>query len=164
MYNKNKEIDDMNNEAIEKSVKLSELSIEKGGGPFGAVIVKNGQIIAEAHNTVTITNDPTAHAEINAIREACNKLKTFDLSDCEIYSSCEPCPMCLSAIYWAKIPVVYYINTKKDAAAIGFSDDFIYNELSLPKEERKLKMIKVENVKAANAFEKWTKKEDKINY
>lgn len=154
----------MNNKAIEKSIELSEISIEKGGGPFGAVIIKNGEIIAEAHNTVTITNDPTAHAEINAIRQACQKLNTFDLSDCEIYSSCEPCPMCLSAIYWAKISVVYYMNTKKDAAAIGFSDDFIYNELNLPIEKRKLKMIKIDNNNSSFAFEKWSKKADRITY
>ncbi|MBQ1696201.1 MAG: nucleoside deaminase, partial [Bacteroidales bacterium] len=110
--------------AIEKSLE----SVDNGGGPFGAVVVKDGEVVAVASNSVTLDNDPTAHAEVNAIRMACKKLGTFDLSGCEIYASCEPCPMCLASIYWARIGKLYYANTKVDADKIGFSDSFIYEE------------------------------------
>lgn len=147
-------------EAIEQSL----LSIENGGGPFGAVIVKDGKIIARAANSVTQTNDPTAHAEVNAIRLAASKLKTYDLEGCEIYTSCEPCPMCLGAIYWAHIDKIYYGNTKSDAKNIGFDDSFIYEELSLPLEERKVKAIQLEENEAIKAFKNWELKEDKTEY
>ncbi|MDD2840419.1 MAG: nucleoside deaminase [Rickettsiales bacterium] len=134
------------------------------GGPFGAVIVKNGEIVARGWNKVTSTNDPTAHAEITTIREACKKLGTFDLSGCELYTSCEPCPMCLAAIYWARIDKIYYGNTKKDAANIGFDDDFIYEEFALPMEKRKLSMEQLDRDDAIKSFEKWAEKHDKIKY
>ena len=116
-------------ELMLRAIKLSEESVKNGGGPFGAVIARNCEIIAEASNCVTINCDPTAHAEVSAIRKAAEALKTFDLSGCAIYTSCEPCPMCLGAIYWAHLDKIYYANDRKDAAAIGFDDDFIYKEL-----------------------------------
>ena len=114
---------------MREAIRLADESVQNGGGPFGAVIVKDGEIVAGSANSVTRDNDPTAHAEVNTIRQACRKLGTFDLSDCVIYTSCEPCPMCLGAIYWARIGRIYYGNTKKDAADIDFADDFIYKEL-----------------------------------
>lgn len=138
--------------------------IDGTGGPFGAVIVKNGKIIAAASNKVTSTNDPTAHAEINAIRLACKELDTFLLEGCEIYSSCEPCPMCLSAIYWARIEKIYYANTSSDAERINFSDEFIYHELAKPRSKRNIAMIQILREKAIEVFEAWDKKEDKIVY
>jgi len=149
---------------MHKAIEQSVLSVENGGGPFGAVIVKNGEIIAKAANSVTQTNDPTAHAEVNAIRLASSKLNTFDLSGCEIYTSCEPCPMCLGAIYWARIDKIYYGNTKQDAKNIGFDDSFIYDELELPLEKRKIKTTQLERKKAQEAFNNWQLKEDKIEY
>jgi guanine deaminase len=134
------------------------------GGPFGCVIVRGGAIVARGSNRVTSTNDPTAHAEITAIREACKALDTFQLTDCELYTSCEPCPMCLSAIYWARIPVVYYGNTRADAAAIGFDDDFIYTQISLPPEQRTLRMIPLLRDEARHAFAEWHAKDDKVRY
>lgn len=134
------------------------------GGPFGCVIVRDSRIIARGNNRVTSTNDPTAHAEVTAIREACAALGTFQLGDCEIYTSCEPCPMCLSAIYWARIPVVYYGNTRADAAAIGFDDEFIYGQIPLPPERRTLKMLPLLHAEAQHAFAEWAAKPDKIRY
>ena len=134
------------------------------GGPFGAVIVKNNEIIAKGWNKVTSTNDPTAHAEVTAIREACKKLNTFDLSGCELYTSCEPCPMCLSAIYWARINKIYYANTRKDAADINFDDDFIYKEIPLPLEKRAIPMEQLGRDDAIKVFEKWSSKQDKTAY
>jgi len=154
----------MNNNFIDRAIKLSKLGIDKGGGPFGAVIVRNNEIIAEAHNTVTIDNDPTAHAEINAIRLASQKLGRFDLSDCIIYSSCEPCPMCLSAIYWAKIKAVYYANTRYDAAKIGFSDEMIYNEICKQNENKQIQLIQIPNEYAQQIFNEWMEKEDRVEY
>lgn len=149
---------------MRRAIELSLISIDNGGGPFGAVIVKDGIIIAEASNSVTKTNDPTAHAEINAIRQAAQYLKSFDLSNCEIYSSCEPCPMCLAAIYWAKIDKLFYANTKEDADAINFSDNFIYQELEKPYNKRSMKVEQLLNNEAIVAFEKWTKFDNKIEY
>lgn len=146
--------------AIEMSLK----SIDNGGGPFGAVIVKNGEVVAAASNSVTSDNDPTAHAEVNAIRLACKKLGTFDLSGCEIYASCEPCPMCLAAIYWARIDRLYYANTKVDADKIGFSDNFIYEEFEKPEEKRRIKTTTMLRNEAIRAFEKWEEKTDKTEY
>ncbi|MBC7653146.1 MAG: nucleoside deaminase, partial [Oligoflexus sp.] len=134
------------------------------GGPFGAVIVKDGKIIAKSANTVTTTNDPTAHAEIATIRLACTKLNTFNLAGCVIYTSCEPCPMCLGAIYWARLDKMYYGNTKKDAANIGFDDAFIYEELDLKPENRKLKSEQILADEAIVAFNLWEKSEKKIDY
>jgi len=154
----------MNRDFMKLAIDLSIKNIEKGGGPFGAVIVKDGEIIAASANSVTIDNDPTAHAEVNAIREACKKLKTFDLSGCEIYSSCEPCPMCLGAIYWARIDKLYFANTKNDADAIGFSDNFIYDEIAKPYSERNLKTENLMREDAIKAFELWSQTENKIEY
>ena len=117
-------------ELMRRAIALSEQSVRSGGGPFGAVIARGGVIVAEASNSVTLDNDPTAHAEVNAIRQACSRLATFNLKGCDIYCSCEPCPMCFGAIYWARIDNIYYSNNRKDAARIGFSDDFIYQEIS----------------------------------
>lgn len=134
------------------------------GGPFGAIIVRNGEIIATGVNNVTKNNDPTAHAEITAIRNACKKLETFELNDCEIYSSCEPCPMCLGAIYWARFKKLYFAASKNDAASIGFDDAFIYNEFNKPYKERNIECIQIMRDEAVKAFEIWEKIEDKIQY
>ncbi len=150
---------------IEKAIELSKKGIEsEAGGPFGAVIVKNGKLIAEGFNQVTSKNDPTAHAEIVAIREACKKLGSFQLDDCIIYTSCEPCPMCLGAIYWARPKAVFYACTKEDAAEIGFDDHFIYDELEKPIENRKIKFINMEREKGRQVFDQWKNKEGKIEY
>jgi len=150
---------------MQEAIKCSLFGMDNNaGGPFGAVIVKDNEIIAKGWNKVTSTNDPTAHAEVTAIREACKKLGTFDLSGCELYTSCEPCPMCLSAIYWARIKKIYYANTRKDAADINFDDDFIYKEIPLPLEKRAIPMEQVERDDAIKVFEKWSKKQDKKEY
>ncbi len=149
---------------MRKAIELSIESVKNGGGPFGAVIVKDGEIISMSSNSVTKDNDPTAHAEVNAIREAASKLGTFDLSGCEIYSSCEPCPMCLGAIYWAKIDTLYFANTKDDAKDIGFDDSFIYEEIQKPYEQRKMKITRMLRNEALKAFQMWKEKEDKIEY
>ena len=147
-----------------EAIGLSVENLKKGGGPFGAVIVKDGKIIARGANSVTVANDPTAHAEVNAIRKAADVLGTFDLSGCEIYTSCEPCPMCLGAIYWARLDKIYYANTKNDAKDIGFDDSFIYEELEKPLAERKVQAIQMEREKALIAFKMWQESEDKIEY
>ena len=153
------------NQFMQKAIELSLMSLRAlGGGPFGAVIVKDGEIIAKAHNQVTLTNDPTAHAEIVAIRQACQVLQTFQLRGAEIYTSCEPCPMCLGAIYWARLDKVYYANTKADAAEIGFDDQLLYNELERPAGERHLPMIQIMRDEALIAFQEWADKIDKVEY
>lgn len=134
------------------------------GGPFGAIIVKNGEIIADSFNMVTSTNDPTAHAEVTVIRKACEKLKTFDLSGYELYTSCEPCPMCLASIYWARISKIYYANSKEDAEKIDFSDKFIYEEFAKDKKNRSIKMEQIYREDAIKVFDEWAKKTDKISY
>lgn len=149
---------------MKRAIELSIQNIEKGGGPFGAVIVKDNKLIAEAANTVTLENDPTGHAEVNAIRKAAKALNNFDLSGCTIYSSCEPCPMCLGAIYWAHLDALYYGNTKEDAALIEFDDQFIYEELDLKKQDRKLKSSQLLAVEALEAFKKWQITSDKTDY
>ena len=136
----------------------------KDGGPFGAVIVKEGKVISKAHNLVIKTNDPTAHAEINAIRKAAKKLKRFDLSDCEIYSSCEPCPMCFSAIHWAKMKKLYFGCTRKDAAKIGFDDKFIYDVLNGKSNKKQVTSIHINREKCLKLFKEWKEKENKIQY
>lgn len=152
-------------EFMREAIRLSVHNVESGnGGPFGCVIVKNGEIIARGENNVTSTNDPTAHAEVTAIRRACEKLGTFQLDDCEIYTSCEPCPMCLGAIYWARPKAIYYGNTKADAAAINFDDQFIYDEIELPITERKLFTQQLLRDEALEGFKKWEESTDKIEY
>jgi tRNA(Arg) A34 adenosine deaminase TadA len=150
---------------IKRAIELSEKGMDAhAGGPFGAVIVKNGEIVAEGFNQVTSSNDPTAHAEMVAIRKACEKLNSFQLDDCIIYTSCEPCPMCLGAIYWARPKAVYYACTKKDAAEIGFDDDFIYDELDKNIENRTIKFINIEREEGRKIFQKWEAKEGRIDY
>ena len=149
---------------MRKAIELSIENIKNGGGPFGAVIAKDGDIIATGTNRVTADNDPTAHAEVNAIRKACQTLKTFDLSGCTIYTSCESCPMCLAAIYWAHIDKIYYGNNKKDAADIGFDDSYIYDELNLPVEKRTKLMNELLPEEAIKAFQLWANTEDKTEY
>lgn len=150
---------------MKQAIKLSENNVKNGlGGPFGAVIVKNGVLIAKSANTVVPSNDPTAHAEIAAIRLACTALNTFDLKGCTIYTSCEPCPMCLGAIYWAHIDTMYYANSKEDAAKIGFDDAFIYTEIDLKLEKRKLKSIRILANDALEVFQLWQITEAKTHY
>ncbi len=150
---------------MREAIRLAEDGMRHNrGGPFGCVVVRRGEIVGRGNNRVTSTNDPTAHAEVTAIRDACKELGTFQLTDCELYTSCEPCPMCLSAIYWARIPVVYYGNTRKDAAAIGFDDDFIYQQVPLPPEQRTVKMELFLRDEAQGTFRAWSEKTDKIKY
>jgi guanine deaminase len=150
---------------MREAIRLSRGMMRRGlGGPFGAVIVKGGRIIGRGGNVVTSTNDPTAHAEIVAIREACRRLKTFRLSGCDLYSSCEPCPMCLAAIYWARLDRVYYANTRKDAAEIHFDDDFLYREIARPLDKRRLRMKQMLHQEALAVFVEWERKPDKIQY
>ena len=149
---------------MREAIRLSRESVKNGGGPFGAVIVKDGEIIAAASNNVTQDNDPTAHAEVSAIRDAAKKLKTFNLSGCEIYTSCEPCPMCFGAVYWARLDKLYFANTKQDAKAIGFDDSFIYEEIELPYNKRKIPNIQLLQNEAIEAFKDWEQKEDKTEY
>lgn len=151
-------------EFMREAIKLSIESVQNGGGPFGAVIVKGGKIVAGSSNSVTVDNDPTAHAEVNVIRKAAKILGTFDLSDCEIYTSCEPCPMCLGAIYWARLNTIYYGNNKTDAKKIGFDDEFIYKELDVEPDKRKIKAIPFLREEAIVSFQMWEEKEDKIEY
>ena len=151
-------------ELMGRAIQLSKDSVKKGGGPFGAVIAKDGVIVAEASNSVTIDNDPTAHAEVNAIRMATRALHTFSLEGCEIYTSCEPCPMCLGAIYWAHLDCIYYANNRKDAAEIGFDDDFIYQEISQKVDERHKPMIALMRDEALGAFRMWRENTTKTEY
>ena len=152
------------NKFMLKAIELSIKSAETIGGPFGCVIVKENKIISEGSNKVTSTNDPTAHGEIVAIREACLKLNTFNLSGCELYSKCEPCPMCLSAIYWSHIDKIFYANTRDDAKNIDFDDSFIYSEINKKIEDRKIQMIQMHRDEALKAFKIWNEKVDKIKY
>ena len=151
-------------ELMRRAIVLSENSVRTGGGPFGAVVAKDGVIVAEASNSVTIDKDPTAHAEVNAIRMATRALHTFDLSGCEIYTSCEPCPMCLGAIYWAHLDRIYYANDRKDAAQIGFDDDFIYQEIGRKIEDRRKPMVTLLRDEALGAFRMWEENTDKMEY
>lgn len=146
------------------ALRLSEESVAQGGGPFGAVIARDGEVVASASNRVTRDCDPTAHAEVNAIRAAAQRLGTFDLQGCEIYTSCEPCPMCLGAIYWARLDRIYYGNNQHDAAQAGFDDAFIYEELACDPAERRLRMEQLLPDEAIRAFELWRAKEDKVAY
>lgn len=154
------------NEAfMRRAIELAREGMSKGaGGPFGAVVVKNGQIISEGNNEVTSTNDPTAHAEIVAIRRACENLGSFQLTDCDIYTSCEPCPMCLGAIYWARPRAVYFAATRNDAAEIGFDDAFIYEQIQLPHDQRSIPQIHKPSSEAKAVMDAWRSKADKIEY
>ena len=152
------------NKFMLRAIELSIKSAETIGGPFGCVIVKDNNIISEGSNKVTSSNDPTAHGEIVAIREACNNLSTFNLSGCDLYSTCEPCPMCLSAIYWSHIDKVFYANTRDDAKNIDFDDSFIYSEINKKMEDRKVEMIQMHRDQALKAFKIWDEKQDKIKY
>ena len=149
---------------MQRAIDLAVANVANGGGPFGAVIARNGEIVAEGVNRVTSQHAPTAHAEVQAIRKACQELQTFDLEGCDIYSSCEPCPMCLGAIYWAHLDHLYFAGTKYDAAEAGFDDAFIYQELPLPIHERKLPTEGMMNKEAQAAFEAWKTNVDKIAY
>ena len=149
---------------MKRAIELSIKSVNNGGGPFGCVIVKDEKIISEGSNKVTSSNDPTAHGEIVAIREACKSINNFSLNGCELYSTCEPCPMCLAAIYWARIDKVYYANTRKDAQKIGFDDSLIYSEFKKSIDKRKISMIQMMRNEALKAFELWDKKTDKVKY
>lgn len=152
-------------EMMRKAIQLSDEKMNSGfGGPFGAVIVKDGEVVAEGFNQVTTANDPTAHAEVDAIRKACQKLENFDLSGCEIYTSCEPCPMCLSAIYWARLDKIYYANSRDDAADIGFDDEMLYREIPKPVNERTIPTVRLLEDEAIKSFEAWKNKTDKIPY
>ena len=152
------------NKFMLRAIELSIKSANGIGGPFGCVVVKDNIIVAEGSNKVTFSNDPTAHAEIVAIRDACKKLNTFKLSGCEIYTSCEPCPMCLSAIYWSHIDRIYYANTRDDAKKINFDDSMIYSEFSKKIEDRKIPIKQMLRDEALKAFKIWDKKKDKIEY
>lgn len=154
----------MDREIMQRAIDLAAESVKKGGGPFGAVVVKDGKVIAESANSVTPDNDPTAHAEVNAIRLACKKLGTFMLDGCEIYASCEPCPMCLGAIYWAHIKTIYYAGTRSDAAKAGFDDDFIYREINIDPEKRSVPAFNFMPDEGAAVFKLWLDKEDRTNY
>lgn len=149
---------------MKEAINLSIENVKNDGGPFGAVIVKDGKIVARGVNRVTQNNDPTAHAEVQAIRAATQELKTFDLSGCIIYTSCEPCPMCLGAIYWARLDKVYYGNNKTDAKNIGFDDSFIYDELDLPIDKRTIPFKQILKDDAIEAFKNWEEKSDKVEY
>ena len=149
---------------MKEAIRMSRESVKNGGGPFGAVIVKTGKIIAKASNSVTKENDPTAHAEVTAIRKAAEKLGTFDLSGCEIYTSCEPCPMCFGAVYWARLDKLYFANDKSDAKNICFDDSFIYDEIDRPFDQRSIPNIQIMRHEALKAFKDWEDKEDKTEY
>ena len=154
----------MKNEFMKRAIELSIESVNNGGGPFGSVIVKDNNIVGEGSNRVTSNNDPTAHGEIVAIRAACKKLNNFSLNGCELYSTCEPCPMCLSAIYWARINKIYYANTRDDAGKIDFDDSLIYSEFQKKIHERKIPMIQIMRNEALVAFDLWNNKTDKVKY
>jgi len=150
---------------MDEAIRLASENVsQNNGGPFGAVVVKNGEIVGSGYNQVTDTNDPTAHAEVMAIRDACKNLNTFQLDGCELYTSCEPCPMCLGAIYWARPDKIYYGCTKDDAAAIAFDDAFIYEELKIPLAQRKIPMLPLSREAALKAFELWENNTKKITY
>jgi guanine deaminase len=157
--------DEERQQFMREAIRLSMENVQSGrGGPFAAIVVKDGKIIARGTNLVTSTNDPTAHAEIAAIREACKALGTFQLHGCEIYTSCEPCPMCLGALYWARPERVFYGNTKQDAAEIDFDDSFIYEELYKKLSDRSIPMVQLMHTEALAAFNEWKIKEDKVKY
>ena len=154
----------MEDKFMRQAIQLAVENVNKGGGPFAALVVRDGVVVAAGVNQVTATNDPTAHAEIVAIRNACRRLKDFQLTGCEIYTTCEPCPMCLGAIYWARPARIYYGSTKEDAAGAGFDDSFIYAQLALPKSKRAIQCIPLLRTEALKTFEAWEKRADKLTY
>jgi len=154
----------MSNKFMKRAIELSIKSVHNGTGPFGALIVKDNKVISEGNNTVTSSYDPTSHAEVSAIRNACKKIKNFSLKGFDLYTSCEPCPMCLSAIYWSRIDSVYYANTRSDAKKIDFDDSLIYEELKKDIKKRKISMHQIMRAEALKAFEMWDKKIDKVKY
>jgi tRNA(Arg) A34 adenosine deaminase TadA len=155
----------MKNQFMREAIRLSRQKMRAGqGGPFGAVIVRDGKIVGRGWNRVTATNDATAHAEITAIRDACKRLKRYHLDDCELFTSCEPCPMCLGAVYWARLKTIFYGNTRKDAARIQFDDNFIYDEISLPISHRQVRMRPLLRQEALKVFVEWNKKANRISY
>ncbi len=158
------EISDLNRSFMSEAIRLASESAANGGGPFGAVIVRDGRIVASGSNSVTRAADPTAHAEVNAIRLACRMLGTHDLSGCTLYTSCEPCPMCLGAIYWAHVDRIFYGNTREDAADVGFYDHIIYEELNVPAEERSIPFTPLMRDEALESFRIWSANEDKKEY
>ncbi len=149
---------------MREAIRLAEASLRNRGGPFGCVVVRRGRVVGRGQNSVTADNDPTAHAEMVAIRAACQALGTFQLNDCELYTSCEPCPMCLGAIYWARLGRVFFGNDRKDAAAIGFDDDLIYGQIALPPESRAIPMVPLLRAEAQGAFRAWRDKPEKTEY
>ena len=150
---------------MRRAIELARQGVENNrGGPFGCVIVKDGEVVGEGCNQVTSANDPTAHAEITAIRDACRKLNSFQLTDCSVYTSCEPCPMCLGAIYWARPAAVYFAGTREDAAAAGFDDELFYDEIDRPNDERQLRLQPMLRDEAQQGFEQWVEKADKVEY
>lgn len=154
-----------NENFMQEAIELAKRNLDlKNGGPFGAIVVKDGKVVGRGANTVTSTNDPTAHAEINAIRDACKTLDSFQLNDCEIYSSCEPCPMCLGAIYWARPKKLYFAASRQDASDAGFDDEEIYKEIELPVDNRKLPSKQILQSEARKVFKLWTDLEHKIQY
>lgn len=163
-FMKTEQFNELDYKYIQMSAKLAEENVANGGGPFGAVIVKDGKVVATGVNRVTSDNDPTAHAEVKAIRAACQQIGTFKLDGCVIYSSCEPCPMCLSALYWAGVSKIIYGNTKEDADAIGFGDNFIYQEIEKAPLARKIPCMRILDKTTIKAFEMWRDKADKIEY
>lgn len=158
------QITDKDREFMREAIRLANESVAKGGGPFGAVIVKDGKIVAGSFNSVTLDNDPTAHAEVNTIRKACRAMGSFNLEGCVIYTSCEPCPMCLGAIYWAGINRIYYGNTRQDAADIDFDDNFIYEEIGKDMSERTVPIIPMLRSEAMESFRLWKEKADRVEY
>jgi len=157
-------ITEQDKQFMREAIRLSAESVRRGGGPFGAVIARGGELIASASNRVTVDNDPTAHAEVSCIRAACRRLGTFNLSGCKIYTSCEPCPMCLGAIYWARLDGIYFANNRKDAAEAGFDDDFIYQELARPLAGRSVPIVSLLRDEALPVFRLWNEKTDKTEY
>jgi len=156
---------DQDKKFMRRAINLAQQGIDAGaGGPFGAVVVKDGEVVGEGCNQVTSTNDPTAHAEVVAIRRACEKLDSFQLDDCILYTSCEPCPMCIGAIYWARPAQVFYAATREDAAQVGFDDEFIYKEIEKNFEHRQMKFINLLRDEGLTVFEHWTNKTDKTKY
>jgi len=149
---------------MQEAILLAFENIKNGGGPFAALVVKNGKIVGKGANRVTANNDPTAHAEVMAIRDACKNLATFQLTDCEIYTTCEPCPMCLGAIYWARPTKIYYAANKADAAAINFDDKFIYEEIEKPVGKRKIPALELLRTSGIKVFEEWKNNEQRIDY
>lgn len=158
-------MNELDRQFMMRAVELARLGMESNdGGPFGCVVVKDGQIVGEGNNAVTSTNDPTAHAEVVAIRNACANLGTFQLDGCTIYTSCEPCPMCLGAIYWSRPAAIFFAGTQEDAAAAGFDDELFYGELAKPNEERELSMVNLLREEAQKVFQAWVAKPDKTEY